>query len=116
VLAELVERENPTALAHLCESKRLEDLCDPATVYRLLIRLEQKGLVRRIGLHERAAHYVMAYPGEHGDYLVCRKCGEVERLDIECPVEELEHSIAKKSGYVGLFHELEFYGTCPTCA
>ena len=31
-------------------------------------------------------------------------------------VEALEAEIAKKSGFINLDHELEFFGVCPSCA
>ena len=106
----------PLRLDDLATSEVLDGQCDQATVYRLLKRLEENGLIRRLGLHERAAYYVMQFPGEHGDYLICRDCGSIERLQRNCPVEALEKEIAGETGYLDLQHELEFFGTCPACA
>jgi Fe2+ or Zn2+ uptake regulation protein len=58
----------------------------------------------------------MIEEGHHDDYLVCTKCGRIQRLDISCPVEALERDIEKTSGFTKLYHELEFYGLCPKCA
>ncbi len=112
----LVDENRPMRLDDLATSPALEGQCDRATVYRLLKRLEEKGLIRRLGLHERAAYYVMQFPGEHGDYLICRDCGSIERLQRNCPVEALEKEIARETGYADLQHELEFFGVCPGCA
>ena len=43
-------------------------------------------------------------------------CGRIERLDVACPVQTLEKTIARSSGFKGIYHELEFYGQCPECA
>ena len=75
-----------------------------------------KGILRRLGLHDRAGYFTMKYPGEHSDYLICRACGSIEELDIACPVEALEMEISRESGYRELYHELEFFGVCPKCA
>lgn len=115
VIEELIEKDQPTSLAQLADSTNIKGLCDQATIYRLLIKLEEKGIIRKIGLHDRSTYYVLSYPGEHGDYLVCKSCGALEKLDMSCPVEKLEKSIEKKSGFSNLFHELEFYGICPSC-
>lgn len=112
----LVAENRPLRLDDLATSEVLDGQCDQATVYRLLKRLEENGLIRRLGLHERAAYYVMQFPGEHGDYLICRDCGSIERLQRNCPVEALEKEIAGETGYLDLQHELEFFGTCPACA
>ena len=37
-------------------------------------------------------------------------------VDAPCPVHDLEDEIREKTGYQNLYHELEFFGTCPKCA
>lgn len=111
----LIERGAPMSLGDLGDAEALDGLCDQATLYRLLNRLKEKGLVRRLGLHDRAAWYVFKYPGEHHDFLICNECGSIETLDMSCPVEALEADVAKKSGFTGIYHELEFFGRCPAC-
>lgn len=103
------------SLGDLGEADALAGVCDQATLYRLLNRLEGKGLVRRLGLHDRAAWFVFKYPGEHQDFLICNECGSIETLKMSCPVEALEAEVAKKSGFKGIYHELEFFGLCPAC-
>ena len=116
VLRCLIGHRGPMKLNDLMESESIKGLCDQATIYRMLIRLEDKGLVRRLGLHDRAAWYVFKYPGEHQDFLICSGCGAIESLDMSCPVEALEEEVARKSGFTGIYHELEFFGRCPACA
>ena len=115
LLLVLIEAERPRTLAELCGLEPLSEQCDKATVYRLLGRLQEKGVIRRLGLHERAAYYAFAYPGEHFDYLVCTDCGKIEALELECPVEILEKEVMNRTGFSGLYHELEFFGSCPQC-
>ena len=115
LLLALIGAERPLTLAELCGLESLSEQCDKATVYRLLGRLQEKGVIRRLGLHERAAYYAFAYPGEHFDYLVCTDCGKIEALELECPVETLEKEVMNRTGFSGLYHELEFFGSCPQC-
>lgn len=112
----LVENERPMTLAELANSKRLTDLCDKATVFRLLQKFTDHGVVRRLGLHERAAYFVLLVPGRHSDYLICTKCGSIEAVQAPCPVHQLEAEIREKTGYQNLYHELEFFGVCPDCS
>lgn len=112
----LSEYDRPMTLAELCASKRLSDLCDKATVFRLLQKLVDNGVVRRLGLHERAAYFVLLLPGKHSDYLICTSCGSIEAIQAPCPVHQLEDEIREKTGYRKLYHELEFFGVCPKCA
>ena len=111
----LAEHERPMTLAELCASQRLVNLCDKATVFRLLQKLADHGVVRRLGLHERAAYFVLLVPGRHSDYLICTSCGSIEAIKAPCPVHQLEDEIREKTGYRNLYHELEFFGTCPKC-
>ena len=112
----LIDSDVPLTLADIAESRHLSSQADRATVYRLLTKLEKLAIIRRLGLHDRAAYYTMIFPGEHNDYLVCTECGKIERLDIECPVEQLEERIAWNSKFTQIYHELMFFGVCPKCA
>lgn len=115
VLHILIEAGTPLTLADVAESPKLQSAADRATVYRLLMKLEERGVLRRLGLHDRAAYYTMVFPGQHNDYLICNRCGKIERLDLSCPVTALEEDISRTSGFTGLYHELEFFGQCPQC-
>jgi len=112
----LLESERPMTLAELAASERLSDQCDKATVFRLLQRLASHGIVRRLGLHERAAYFTLLVPGKHSDYLICTGCGSIESIKAPCPVHQLEDEIREKTGFRNLYHELEFFGVCPKCA
>ena len=111
----LLEKKRPMTLAELAGSKRLAEQCDKATVFRLLQRLIEHGIVRRLGLHERAAYFTLLLPGRHSDYLICTSCGSIEAIKAPCPVHELEDEIREKTGFRNLYHELEFFGLCPAC-
>ena len=116
LLSTLLESNRPMTLAELCDSPRLANQCDQATVFRLLQRLADKGILRRLGLHERAAYFTLLLPGQHRDYLICTQCGSIEPIKAPCPVHELEKEIRFTTGYQNLYHELEFFGTCPECS
>ena len=116
LIATLLENDRPMTLAELAGSPRLTDQCDKATVFRLLQRLANHGIVRRLGLHERAAYFALLLPGSHRDYLICTRCGRIEPIQAPCPVHQLEEEIRHKTGYRNLYHELEFFGICPRCA
>ncbi len=116
LVATLLESERPMTLAELAASKRLSEQCDKATVFRLLQRLAGHGIVRRLGLHERAAYFTLLVPGKHSDYLICTSCGSIDAIQAPCPVHQLEDEIREKTGFRNLYHELEFFGVCPNCA
>lgn len=115
LLRHLAAHHHPATLAELNQAEGLAEL-DPATVYRLVMKLEEAGLVRRLGLHERATYFQLVVPGHHHDYLVCTRCGKIEDVALACPAEELERQLMKRTGYRHVYHQLEFYGVCPACA
>ncbi len=116
LLGTLLKTDSPVTLAGLEKSRPLATQCDKATIYRLLHRLTDAGIVRRLGLHERAAYFALVLPGQHRDYLICTECGTIAPINAPCPVHELEDEIRQDTGYRDLYHELEFFGTCPKCA
>lgn len=117
LIAEMARRPKPVTIAELtAEGAALGGQCDPATVYRLLMKLEEHGVVRRLGLHDRSTYFILVRPGSHHDYLICTSCGSIEEMEnFECPVRPLERKLEKHSGYHHVYHELEFYGVCPSC-
>ena len=116
VIEEMARAGRPVTVQELASTEALALQCDQATVYRLVIKLLEQGLVRKLGLHERSAYFALLVPGEHHDYLVCTDCGAIQSLDMSCPVSKLEEDIMRQSGFRGVYHELEFYGVCPECA
>jgi len=117
VLKALVDAKGPVSLNELCaENGPLKAEYEMPTIFRLMTRLEQQGLVQKLGFRDRAAYYTLRLKNRHHDYLICTDCGNIEALEIACPVHELEIDIAKKHGFSEIYHELEFYGKCPSCA
>lgn len=116
VIAELARRRSPVTLAELAATPAIREQCDPATVYRLVMKLEEHGMVRRLGLHERSTYFLLVVSGQHHDYLVCTACGKMEEIDMACPVHALEAQLEKSSGFRHIYHELEFFGICPACS
>lgn len=115
LLETMLLNEKPMTLNDLTHSKQLHETCDKATVFRLLQRLTVIGVVRRLGLHERAAYFCLLLPDRHHDYLICTSCGSIESIKSACPVHALEDEIRAKTGFRDLYHELEFFGVCPKC-
>ena len=115
LVTEMAQQGRPRTIAELTAAPTMAGQCDPATVYRLLMKLEEHGVVRRLGLHDRATFFILVDAGKHHDYLVCTGCGQIAEIALECPVRSLEQKLEKKFGYRHIYHELEFFGVCPTC-
>ena len=104
ILALLDRRGTPVTLSMVAEDSEIAEGCDPATVFRILQKLEEIGVVRRIWLHERTPYYVL-----------CVGCGKVEATGLACPARAMEEEVAGRLGYASVRHELGFYGLCPAC-
>ncbi len=115
LLTEMARSHRPMTFAELGSLTSLAGR-DQATIYRIIVKLDEAGVLRRLGFRDRAAHYQLIIPGHHHDYLVCKSCGTVAEVDVPQPLEPLEKEIAAQSGWKAVEHELEFFGVCPSCS
>ncbi len=115
ILRVLFKLGRPVGWASLAREPELADSCDPSSIFRILVKLEEIGLVRRVGSPERSYYFMLNLPGEHHEHIICRECGKIENVDIDCPVGKLEQKVGRQTGYGQVYHELEFFGICPDC-
>ncbi len=104
----------PAAIAYWADLTSLKEF-NPVTLYRLMLKLEQAGVVRRMHLGERAQYFQIIRPGPQPDYLVCTNCGELQPVQTPPELYRMEQQLAAKSGWKAVRHELEFFGLCPHC-
>jgi len=114
LIREMVAHAAPATLTYWASLPTLREL-NPVTIYRLMMRLEQAGMVRRLHLGERAQCFQLIQPGPQPDYLVCTNCGELEPVQLPPELRSLEQRLALQSGWTAVRHELEFFGLCPDC-
>ena len=87
---------------------------DVATVYRTLKSFEEKGILKRVDLRTDSVYFELN--DHHHHHLVCKKCGDIEDVDI-CEIDRLNEKVLKRSSKfkVILEHSLEFFGVCESC-
>ncbi|WOO40107.1 Fur family transcriptional regulator [Rubellicoccus peritrichatus] len=112
----LSQTDSPVSIQQCTEMSEELGACDQVTIYRLFERLEKVGIARRIGLHERAAHFILTDSFHHRHFVCCTSCGSVRALTDHCTLGHMEEHIAEETGYQKLYHELVFYGVCPKCS
>ena len=84
-----------------------------ATVYRTLAALAEVGAVDVLRNEDGESLYRLCSTTHH-HHLVCRACGAT--VEVEGPaVERWTQSIAREHGYADISHDLEIFGTCPSC-
>jgi Fur family ferric uptake transcriptional regulator len=84
-----------------------------ATVYRTLTLLEDNELVSSISLGVQGKKYEIANKPHH-DHIICDKCSKIVEFENE-KIEELQHTIAKESGFKLTNHIMQLYGICKEC-
>jgi len=83
------------------------------SVYRTLEKLEELHIIQRVHQPQGCQAFITAGVG-HQHMLVCKECGEVTQFEGD-DLEELIHSIARKTGYQVTDHWLQLLGLCKNC-
>jgi Fur family peroxide stress response transcriptional regulator len=82
------------------------------TVYRLLNRLHEEGLVAQLEVGSRKARFD-GNPGDH-QHIVCEKCGRI--ADVPDVIDALAtQRIEQTTGFRVSTHRVEWFGVCPEC-
>lgn len=87
-----------------------------ATIYRTLEVLSEMDLLQKIEFGDGRARYELNDSSElhHHHHLICLACGKVIEFDDDL-LETLECSIARKSDFRIIDHQVKFYGYCSEC-
>lgn len=84
-----------------------------ASVYRMLDRLDEQGLVQRIDLGDGIVRYEPSREAHH-HHLVCGECGKVEPF-ADQRLEQAIEAVEERSGYSVVAHEVVLRGACADC-
>jgi Fur family ferric uptake transcriptional regulator len=84
-----------------------------ASVYRMLDRLDEHGLVQRIDIGDGIVRYEPSREAHH-HHLVCAECGKVEPF-ADQKLERAIEAVEEKSGYSVVAHEVVLRGACGDC-
>jgi Fur family transcriptional regulator, ferric uptake regulator len=85
-----------------------------ASVYRMVDRLAEQGLVQRIDIGDGIVRYEPARATEHHHHLVCGACGKVEPF-ADPSLERAIEAVEERSGYSVVAHEVLLRGVCAEC-
>ena len=84
-----------------------------ATVYRMVEKLENLGLIRRVHGYQGCSHFVPTRP-ELMMLFICLYCGRADYLDSQ-PLNDLIEQSEHKSGHHITDSRLQHFGACADC-
>lgn len=86
---------------------------DPATIFRMMNTLTQKGITTPISFQEGKTRYELSNKEDH-HHLICENCGKIEDIS-DLIIPKLEKDIKNKRNFLVKRHSLEFFGLCKLC-
>lgn len=114
MLAALMKARAPISSKDLHD--QLAGSMDRVTVYRNLETFVDAGLVRRVDVGHRHAHYEAVGETDH-HHLICSSCGLIEDVAYCPPAADVARVLERSKAFASIDrHALEFYGTCAACA
>ena len=84
-----------------------------ATVYRMVEKLENLGLIRRVHGYQGCSHFVPTLP-ELMMLFICMECGRADYLDRQ-PLDDLIQQSEHTSGHHITDSRLQLFGACADC-
>lgn len=86
------------------------------TIYRLLIELENSGIIKKYFDENNIAHYKYVYDcsSENHFYLKCIKCNKIMHVDCSC-INELQSHIYKQHKFLLDAKNIILEGLCSSC-
>lgn len=100
----------------ISKSKSLK--CDQVSVYRVLSKYEDLGIVSKSNFQGEAARYMIDECGKnhphHHHFFKCKSCDKIEPFE-GCFISKKEKDLSSK-GYTMLEHHIEITGICPRCS
>ena len=84
-----------------------------ATVYRMIEKFENLGLIRRVHGYQGCSHFVPTLP-ELMMLFICLDCGRADYLDRQ-PLDDLIQHSEHTSGHHITDSRLQLFGACASC-
>ena len=81
-----------------------------ATVYRVLMQVEQAGILARSHFESGKSVFELN-EGTHHDHLLCLTCGRVEEF-VDPEIEARQRAVATSRGFALQEHALSLYAVC----
>jgi Fe2+ or Zn2+ uptake regulation protein len=115
ILGCLSERRTPATLEAIAAADGVRGGCDATTVYRTLTLFKEAELVRLVSSPRKQSCFLLNVPGEGGNLLVCRNCGETVELPLlPASAGDIRRLIAQQ-GFAPDQWDCVVHGLCQRC-
>ncbi len=113
IVSLLQQAKKPLTAQEIAE--KLKPKRDKVTIYRILEKLKEKGIIRHVDFQHGHAHYELNNDDHH--HIICKVCGKIEELET-CFLQDTMKQVIKKSALFAKLtsHSMEFFGVCGVCA
>ncbi len=102
--------KKPLAVKEIAKLYKSFGKIDLVTLYRNVESLAEMGIVKKLRISDKEAHYEI--PHSHHHHLICTNCGKIADLE-NCEVRLPKTKIPGFSKIKE--HSLEFFGLCNNC-
>ena len=114
IISVLMKENVPVSVENIfLQAKEKNNKISLSTVYRIIDKLSELGVVREASRQDDKALYELVQHGHH-HYIICTRCKKMAILD-SCPITELEQKISDETGFYITGHKYEIYGECQEC-
>lgn len=109
----ITDADTPITAAEIVQKvNALDSAINRATVFRILSRLTDRGLIESVRFADGKTRYEHA--GDHHHHLVCTECGSIQGVHV-CDAEFIARRSAREVGFEIRSHKLEYFGLCKKC-
>lgn len=113
IISIFLNSKRPVSIFDFKSSQKINKK-NESTIYRNLIKLEQKGIIQQVPSSHNHQLYELTTPKTHHHHIVCYICKKIKCLK-DCSIERALSQMAKKQGFNLTGHSLELFGTCQDC-
>jgi Fur family ferric uptake transcriptional regulator len=104
----------PLSMGDVKKSFSDEIQCDRTTIYREILFLEKKKIIRAIPFGDGKKRYKMC-PDHHHHHIICLRCGKAKDVVLRRGLVRHESMISRLHQFKIAYHILEFFGLCSDC-
>lgn len=85
------------------------------TVYRQIEKLTELRFIKKLRINDGGFSYELNNARDHHHHIICNNCEKIQDVIFAADLARQERTIARKTNFSEINHNLEFYGICSDC-